>query len=183
MADTWSWDGRRWTQLHPAVEPPALANSMIAVDPTTNRPVLVGGQGEEPFSPDGPQPPQRGMWSWDGASWSRVPGGDPPLQLSAGNLAADPGTGELVLDGVTKDGAANSEPGAFTWNGRRWASTPVPSTPDALLTIGCERAGLAWDPISRRMIQFGGGVQQPYMDTAAWDGHQWSFLSPATVPP
>jgi hypothetical protein len=166
------------------MEPPGLANSMMAVDPSTNRLVLVGGRGTEPWTPEGPQPPVRGMWSWDGSTWTRVPGGDPPLQLSAGNLAADPGTGALVLDGVTKDGAANSEPGAFAWNGRRWVSTPVPSSPvDALLTIGCEHAGLAWDPISRRMIQFGGGVQQPYQDTAAYDGHQWTFLAPATVPP
>jgi hypothetical protein len=182
-AETWSWDGVRWTQLHPAVEPPALANSMMAVDPTTNRLVLVGGRGTEPWTPDGPQPPQHGMWSWDGANWSRVAGGDPPLQLTGGMLTADPGSGELLLNGVTKDGAANSQPGAFTWNGRRWATAPVPSTPDALLISGCEGAGLGWDPISRRMIQFGGGVQQPYQDTAAWDGHQWSFLAPATVPP
>lgn len=186
LGDTWAWDGKSWTQLHPTVEPPAMTNSAMAVDPTSGKLVLVGGSTQADYAgfPQ-TQPSAHGMWSWDGTTWRRVPSGDPPMQLGWATAAADPVTHQLLLNGTTSDGAAFSQPGHLVWDGHHWTVGPVPATPANAgpTTVAADDTGIAWDPISQRVIQYGGGVQQPFDTTAAWDGSRWTFLSPKTIPP
>jgi hypothetical protein len=35
-ADTWSFDGTQWTQLHPATSPPGRMMALMQLDPVTN---------------------------------------------------------------------------------------------------------------------------------------------------
>ena len=43
LADTWEWDGGRWSQMKPATSPPFRSGHAMAYDPVRRRVVLFGG--------------------------------------------------------------------------------------------------------------------------------------------
>ena len=43
FGDTWTWNGKHWTQQHPATSPPARAYAAMAYDAATGTAVLFGG--------------------------------------------------------------------------------------------------------------------------------------------
>src|SRR5436190_1054795 len=43
LGDTWTWDGRAWTQEHPAASPPARYAMGMAYDAARGEVVLFGG--------------------------------------------------------------------------------------------------------------------------------------------
>jgi hypothetical protein len=61
-AQTWTWDGSRWTQLHPSHEP-AVSGVMFA-DPKSDRVLLWGT--------DFTNGNAMQFWAWDGADWKQI---------------------------------------------------------------------------------------------------------------
>jgi len=66
----------------------------------------------------------------------------------------------------------------WEWDGRRWYHRWPKTSP-------CPRRGhrMAWDPVGKRVLLFGGGAGGPmFNDTWAWDGQDWTQLSPKHAP-
>src|SRR5690606_27848123 len=87
-------------------------------------------------------------------------------------LALDPLRGRVV--------AYSGETAAtYEWDGHRWEEMATASAPGRRTS-----PGLAFDPVSRRMLLFG-GTRWPggaLGDTWAWDGSTWTQLQPANAP-
>lgn len=173
--ETWSWDGQKWTQLHPKTSPPALFGARMITDPSTQRLLLVSGAGDSA----GNALQQEGMWEWDGSIWSHV--ADNPVQVPFAAAASDPVRNQAVISGF--DAAYPSaclgcvpppqyDQGGdyvFTKGDSGW-NTASGGAP------GWARAGTAYDPISERIISAAGSKQNGMQSTYAWDGKQWSQI-------
>jgi uncharacterized membrane protein YgcG len=63
--DTWSWDGERWHEHHPAHVPAARARAAATFDPVSKRVLLFGGlaAGLQDLND---------FWAWDGHDWSSI---------------------------------------------------------------------------------------------------------------
>jgi hypothetical protein len=193
ISATWAWDGSRWSELSPRSELPAQSDGAMAVDPVSGRLMFMGGDAfsESTDSNGNNVPhwaPNLGTWLWDGATWTRV--ADNPRQGGDPALAVDQATRQLVVnspdirgvrttDDLEAQGPSWYGQGSYRWTGRAW--TKVRAQTDATLQpLG---AAIAYDPISRRLIQFGGSEQNPVNDVLAYDGTHWVKLDPTTVPP
>jgi Galactose oxidase, central domain len=64
--DTWTWDGKVWTQLQPSVSPPPRGVetlvASIGYDQTLGKVVLYGGTND--------LHPLGDTWTWDGSTWT-----------------------------------------------------------------------------------------------------------------
>lgn len=116
LNDTWTWNGFRWTQLHPATSPPPQAGGCAAYDPETGQVVLAGGGNHDGDDHD--------TWSWDGATWTPVVGVT-PLSLapvsSGCSMVFDPASGSVVAAELDADFPAMA---TWLWTGSNWAPQP-----------------------------------------------------------
>jgi|GEM_PF-6294893 len=192
ISQTWAWNGTTWAQLQPTREPPPEVGGSMAVDPISGHLMFAGGDSfSETVDSQGNNVPHwsanNGTWLWDGATWTRV--ADNPRQGGYPALALDNATGQLLLSSpdirgvMTTDDLEGSGPpwygqGAYRWTGTGW--TPVPQGASVSFMLD---SAAAYDPISRRLVQFGGTSQAPNDETQAYDGGGWRLLQPSTVPP
>ncbi|MCI4372099.1 MAG: hypothetical protein L3K02_00415 [Thermoplasmata archaeon] len=65
--ETWTYSNGNWTQLHPAVSPPARVQPAMAYDPETGDVLLFGGGTGFPSYLS-----FQDTWEFDGANWSQV---------------------------------------------------------------------------------------------------------------
>ena len=168
LADTWTWNGITWTQLHPAASPTARANASMAYDPGTGQLVLFGGADASGSQAD--------TWTWNGTTWTQQSPGTSPGARISGAMAYDPATGQLVLFGGT--GTTGALADTWTWNGTTWAPQSPGTSPTA-------RAGasMAYDPATGQLVLFGGSdASGPEADTWNWDGTTWAQQSTPTSP-
>jgi hypothetical protein len=172
---TWTWDGSRWTQQHPAHNPPGRENAALAYDPSTRGVVLFGGM-------TGVFPNLNYLgdtWTWDGRDWTRrLPKNSPSRRAT--NAATDPAGGGVLVQGGVGYGHLG---GAFfydtwRWNGRDWIELAPRHHPDGDL------ATLAADPATHTVVAFGGAFPYPQLfgSTWTWDGHDWTQHHPANAP-
>lgn len=191
LAETWAWDGTAWSHLSPATEPPAERGAAMAVDPISGHLLLMGGDSfaETVNAQQQNVPiwsPNNGTWLWDGTTWTRV--ADNPRQGGWPALAVDQATGQLLVNSpdirgvMTTDDLETGGPawygqGSYLWTGSAWRS--VPTTGQVFHTLG---SAIAYDPISKRLIQYGGSGQASTDQTQAYDGTSWKLLDPQTVP-
>jgi hypothetical protein len=91
LADTWVWNGSKWTQAKPATSPPARFGAVADDDPPAGGPLLVCGQGISGNLADG--------WVWSGTGWiqASVQGSHSSRAGAAG--AFDAATSSLVVFG------------------------------------------------------------------------------------
>ncbi len=107
LADTWEWDGSRWSNR--AVAPAAPRDHIaMAFDPGSKAVMLYGvpagaaGQGES--------------WIYRGAAWIRLSESGP--RRSGAKLVSEPGSETMLLYGGG-DGAPTNE--LWRWKGGSWA--------------------------------------------------------------
>ena len=62
LNDTWTWDGKNWTQLNPTTSPAPRDYHAMVYDVARQRTVLFGGRSGRSFLPD--------TWEWDGKNWT-----------------------------------------------------------------------------------------------------------------
>jgi hypothetical protein len=175
LEDTWTWDGARWTQRHPAVspspgslgppttpgrgpKPQALPGLLMADDAASGSLVLYG----IPSS----------TWTWDGQNWHRFSTAPPERGTNdAAAMAYDPGSRSVLLFLTPAGGSGQT----WRWDGAAWTQLHPRTTPDVVM------GSLAFD--GGRLLLFGipfGQVQGQYVTrTWAWDGTDWSPLAPA----
>lgn len=176
-AETWIFARGTWTQLTPAVSPPARFLAQMAYDSTSGTVVLFGGYaGGASFSD---------TWTFHAGNWTRVTGASPTGRIE-GAMANDPGgSGVLLFGGL--DSSSGSVLGdtwlfhAGTWTQLSPASSPsVRSYPQLVL-----------DPVSGGVLLYGGAssagvVTEVYSDTWLYENGTWQNLTGslgATPPP
>jgi N-acetylneuraminic acid mutarotase len=126
--DTWEWDGKNWTELHPPTSPSARDAPMAATVGSTM--VLFGGRREG-------NPTWNYLndtWGWDGSTWTELaPALSPPPRIY-GAVGALNGT--LVLFG----GFGGAELGdTWVWTGSTWMQElgPGPGASEAESQMSC----------------------------------------------
>jgi hypothetical protein len=63
LSDTWLWDGKSWTQAHPAQSPQARDRAVAVTDTGARRVVLYGGQFSELVT-------YSDVWIWAQGAWT-----------------------------------------------------------------------------------------------------------------
>ena len=116
--DTWSWDGKYWTERHPSLSPAPRYYAAMAYDQSRHETVLYGGIGGRTA--------YRDTWTWDGVTWhQKHPAHEPVFGYGwqAPVMAFDPVSRALLLSGFTDD----YKPQAWSWNGTDWQALSAPS--------------------------------------------------------
>lgn len=116
-------------------------------------------------------------WSYDGSDWTEVADAvqSPPWRIESA-LAYDPVRERVVLFGGKRiQGNAVLTREVWEWDGATWSDRTPPAT--AVQPVPMSEPGLAFDPITGRMLMFGGTVpNQAMTDTWSWDGASWTRI-------
>jgi hypothetical protein len=196
--DTWTWNGRTWTQVDDSSDPgcsTACASSpsprtdaTMAYDPATGNLVLFGGSTGTNDLND--------TWAWNGRTWTQVDdGSDPgcsiactlsPPNRAEASMAYDPATGSLVLFGGNN--ASGDLNDTWTWNGSTWTQVddsgdPGCSTACTLSPSGRAQASMDFDLASWNLVLFGGtSLVSNFNDTWTWNGRTWTQVDDSSDP-
>jgi hypothetical protein len=162
-----------WQQLNPASLPTPQRGSALAFDQKRQQTVLVvAGQ----------------TWLWNGQTWQQVTGAVMPPARNSTHLTYD-SLSECILlfGGIGLDGTPLHD--VWLWNGMHWSEAMPADFPPS---VG--GAALACDESQQQVLLFGGlagfdGLNGSHRtgtlsdETWLWDGHNWTQLNPAHVPP
>jgi hypothetical protein len=168
LNETWTWDGTAWTQMHPAISPPARQMASMAYDGARHRVVLLGGMSNAA--------PDKGRltdtWTWDGKTWTQMHPANQPTALAM-PLAYDP-TSHMVI-GLYIQPDQTGTPHTYGWNGSDWQELH-PTTQPPMGTIG----SLVSDGNRLLLISqpFGPEGGRYFSQTWSWDGRDWHRLNP-----
>jgi hypothetical protein len=177
--ETWTWDGVTWTQRFPPVSPPARgwnATNGMVFDSRRGKVLLFGGYTEQFVIMDD-------TWEWDGKSktWTQQFPAHSPSPRTA-TLAYDETSKQVFLFGGWTNGIAYGD--TWTYNGVDWVQQQPVTSPQPRADNG-----LAFDPILKRVVLFGGLAgacedcgQGRLNDTWLWDGLNWSQVQTLLSP-
>lgn len=166
LQDTWTWDGKGWTQQQPLISPPACNGKMLLYDAKLGVVVALVD------ACDG----RTETWTWDGQAWAQL---QPTVELPgprAGSAAAyDATNGTIVVFSQQADGVT------WTFDGKTWTrhAVVVGGPP------GRDWTTMAFDPSSGKVVMFGGSVSRGTTflgDTWLWDGTRWTQAHPGKSP-
>lgn len=177
LGDTWTFDGKVWRHLHPAVSPQPRSTFAMAYDQARHDVVLFGGMAQVGPGKGGLQAVDD-TWIWDGSTWKEMhPANEPAFgyDWDAATMQFDPITQTVLMYGYTR---STSETGAsiraetWSWDGSRWReiSTSGPTTIGTMLFDGARVLLIA----ASAGLVGGRYVTQ----TWAWDGSRWTLLHP-----
>ena len=174
--ETWTWDGKHWTRLHPAVGPSARFGAAMAYDSARHDIVLFGGT-EQVKGKVGTTTVAE-TWAWDGSSWhEKHPLHAPAIgyEWQGPSMQFDPITRTVLLFGFTTNSGSGGgyQPQTWSWNGSDWTQlspATTPTSPGTMLVSGRQVLLLAGSP---------GLVGGRYLtQTWAWNGSSWIVLNP-----
>jgi hypothetical protein len=180
--DTWTWDGANWTEVK-RDKPPNRALHTMWYDPIQKRTILYGGIGRESIE----EKVQRfsDMWAFTGNGWTKLNVTNTPGERLGPQYAIDPATGKLLLFGglkaeLTDPSDEDSLRRQFydneTWQWDGGASTWTKLTP-ATSPAARQNGRLAYDPLSQRLVLFGGYAGFFFSDIWSWTGTNWEVVS------
>lgn len=118
--DTWTWDGRSWTQQSMPTAPSPRSGASMTYDPVTRTVVLFGGV-------DGAKHSLGDTWVWNGITWIQQHPATSPSARSSAALACHPVVGGLLLFGGT--GQSSYPRDTWAWNGSTWRRVPATTSP------------------------------------------------------
>ncbi|MGE3172350.1 MAG: kelch repeat-containing protein [Planctomycetota bacterium] len=173
FADTWEYDGVRWSQASPANAPAARAQ--VAMDFDWNRGVVVLHGGRSPGTSWFTNI-WNDTWEYDGVDWVRPAPAPPARQDTA--LLFDPSQRRLICFGG--GGADSFELLDDTWrfDGTDWRQQPLALRP-------LRRAGheMCFDTRRQRALLFGGRAPGSLNDLWSLQGSSWAPIATSTRPP
>jgi hypothetical protein len=168
FADTWGWDGTRWTQYNPAQQPPARNGHAMAYDAARQQVVLYGGSY---FSPT------FDTWTWDGKNWNLMSPSLTPPPRYGHTMVHDAARRRVLMFGGCY--STNAQGDTWEWDGQTWTELKPLVSPPARY-----RHAMAYDDVRRRVVVFGGwGTNGALFDTWEWDGVNWTECTPKDSPP
>jgi hypothetical protein len=179
-ADTWTFDGKTWSEQHPATSPPARFGAAMAFDPRIGKLVLFGGNGSGP----------RDTWTYDGTNWTKQKPATRPPARGEPAMAYDPAHGNLVLFGGSRFAVHPCGAGPFADSGDTWTYNGTNWTRHSPTRSPSPRRGavMANDPATGQLILFGGAYAThdcgsvELNDTWTYSGTTWSRLAPSIRP-
>ncbi len=168
FGDTWSWNGRTWTRLHPATSPPARHNTDMVYDRARHEVILFGGYNGSYLND---------TWSWDGTTWTRLHPATSPSSRDTHSLVYDPASQTAILFGGF-NGIRLAD--TWSWDGNTWTQLHPATSPGVVSTAW----QAAYDGASHQLVIFGGdpGLGTFSNATWAWTGTTWTRLHPAASP-
>jgi hypothetical protein len=98
LADTWTWNGSRWSERKPTAVPPARVGATLSDGPDLAAVVMFGGAGTSSEYAD--------TWLWTGSNWLRAPAIGLPLPTRSAAAAYDKTTGSELVFGGSSGGSA-----------------------------------------------------------------------------
>lgn len=111
LADTWEWDGERWSRAQ-GEGPSGRVGHAMAFDASRGVVVLWGGVTSTQELP-------AETWLWNGTAWTRRDGPAPPGRF-AHQLAWMPARGRVVLIGGRDTQGERAD--LWEWDGERWTA-------------------------------------------------------------
>ena len=171
--ETWTWDGNRWTLLHPPSSPSARSFPAMAFDPSSHQVILVDGG-----APNS-DPGRSDMWTWDGATWTELhPAHLPPANSDKRVAIVDRDIGAVLI--IATD--YTSGPPHFViwrWTGSDWNQTDPVGAPSRRFGYG-----FAYDPDQHQEVLAAGYLspEQSVGETWLLKHGQWS-QAPGSVGP
>jgi hypothetical protein len=145
FADTWSWDGKEWTEQEDS-GPPGRNGHRLVYDTIRDRVVLFGGVTNTNVVND--------TWEFDGFLWTQMADIGPAPRAAFG--AVYNGANILLFGGTNFMERFGD---SWTWDGKHWTQRQ---------DIGpSKRAShaMAYDPSRKRTVLFGGNSDQNLGDT------------------
>jgi hypothetical protein len=182
--DTWAFSSYRWTELSPAVSPPARWNGQMIYDASDGYLVLFGGRNDTQEFND--------TWSYGAAGWTQIHTSAAPSPRGWFGMAYDAAAGVVVLFGgsIGNLPAGSGSPSTYyndTWTYHAGVWTNVTRTAGQPPSARAPE-GMAYDPVIGGVILQGGGIGYSpcltlYNDTWEFTGTEWVRLSPSAAPP
>jgi hypothetical protein len=159
--ETWSWDGKGWTEQHPAHSPSAHAVEAVTYDGARKQSVYFGA---------GPGPSE--TWIWNGADWSQLHPSANPTSAQSRTMSFDTARNRVFL--LNDYGSA---PELWSWDGSTWTQQHVMTTPQP-----CIGATATYEQAKQMLLRFGGVCRDSPEGYSAevwgFDGKQWRDLTP-----
>ncbi len=157
--ETWTYDGKDWTQLSPKNSPLARWGSAFAFQLTRAKTLLFGGAGEKGAV-------YNDTWEWDGNDWTKL---GPKNSPSARWLMS--GAFSLANRRVFVFGGRLDKPDTWEWDGVDWTPTKVAASPG-----GRSDLAMVYEPTRKVMTVFGG-----FARTAGVLGDTWELVNDPTA--
>jgi hypothetical protein len=170
LGDTWKYAGGLWTQLHPAVSPPARYAAAMAFDGVDNYVLLYGGYSGSAGLTD--------TWKFAGGAWTKLTPTTNPGALIYASMTYDAKDLYVVyFGGLTTAFVAKGN----TWEFKagQWSQlTPSPAPPARYY------ASFDYDPAAGYAVLFGGNnvTFHEIGDTWNFSGGHWTKLTPSVSP-
>lgn len=167
---TYEWDGVVWVQRTTAAAPPFRHGTRMAFDVNFGRMVLFGGS-------DTNNQVLGDTWTWDGFAWTQM---QPPYapEPRRGMVMAADASGRVFLHGGQNSVGATLDD-TWEWIHPYW----VPRARAATAPVTRTDAGLAFCPVRREPVLFGGFAGSAYLgDMWAFTANGWAELTPTTLP-
>jgi hypothetical protein len=169
LDDTWTWDGAKWSEMHPAHVPDGRIRAGMAFDSRRGVTVMFGGEGATGGFVD--------TWTWDGADWTLASPTASPSMRHFVSMAYDPLHENTVLFGGSMPGVRLND--TWTWDGITWTE----QAGNAPTASGWSY--MTYDFAAKRIVAFvyfGLDNRQPAGYTITWDGRRWTDRTDASQP-
>jgi N-acetylneuraminic acid mutarotase len=167
--DTWTWDGTTWAEVK-NTRPPHRSLTSMWFDPVLKKTVIYGGVGRSNLD----QKVTRfdDMWSFDGQGWTKLNVTSTPGPRLGAQIAVNPETNKLLLFGGLRAEKVNDtttkqwfDNDTWEWDGSTWKQLTPATRPSVR-----ENGQMAWDPVQREIVLFGGYAGGYYVsDVWMWD--------------
>jgi hypothetical protein len=148
--ETWTFDGKAWTEAQPTHKPTPRRDAAMAYDPSLRRVVLYGGLVQD--SNEGSEAAD--TWTWDGADWTLVSNDNngPRWRYGARMVTAN----ESVILFGGHIGNLKYFADAWTLTGSTWVRVDHGTAP-----TGRADAAVAWDEDDASLLVYGGLTIRP----------------------
>lgn len=165
FADTWAWDGARWTRV--SEQGPAAIGFGLAYDSDRGVGVLHGGLGA-----GGPPRPVLALtWEWDGKAWRKVGDGTGPGKRAGNAMAYDLQRSRVILHGGTSANpiADTILSDTWEWDGTAWREIANAKGPPRA------QHQIVYDENREVMVLFGGVESRGSAPVDTWEfyGTEW----------
>lgn len=166
LDDTWTFDGKQWTQLKLGISPIRRCYTSLAYDSVRHVAVLFGGSTSGFAALDD-------TWEFDGKNWKRIQLSTAPPSRYDHKMVFDQKRSRITLfGGFGKEGKeGKSLNDTWTYDGQKWDRLSLATNPTAR-----SRHAITYDEQSGRIWLFGGYDKLGNPTDGLWyfDGTDWT---------